>query len=200
MDAEIFAKARLYALDQLTHKLAPHFYYHNLGHTCDDVVPAVETFAQHQGVQGEAYYLIVTAAWYHDIGFIEQAPQHEFISGRIAGEVLPGFGYTAAQVKIIQEAIYATALPQSPNSPMAEILTDADLDVLGREDFLTRNAELRREIAFLGKTFTDLEWYSGQLKFLEGHTYFTQAARTIRNEGKAKNVVKFRKIFETFTK
>ena len=32
-----------------------------------------------------------------------------------------------------------------------------DLDVLGRGDFMQRNSDLRRELSFLGKHFTDEE-------------------------------------------
>ena len=67
-------------------------------------------------------------------------------------------------------------------------MADADLDVLGRDDFWPRNLKLRQETAFFGKPFTDAEWYTGQLRFVEAHTYFTATARARRDAGQRRSV------------
>jgi len=193
MDAQNFEQAKQYALQRLEHELSPNLFYHGIAHTRDDVVPAVEIFATMEGITGEALFLLLTAAWFHDLGFIEQAAHHELISTRFAAEVLPGFGYTTEQIEIIRWIIYATILPQDPKTILEQIMADADLDVLGREDFMLFNGNLRRELARAGKGYNDAEWYASQIKFLEGHTYFTQAARTLRNTGQAKNVAELKK-------
>jgi uncharacterized protein len=141
-----------------------------------------------EGVQGDALSLLLTAAWFHDLGFVEQPRYHELISARIAVQVLPGFGYTNKQVEIVRWAILATAIPQYPQSLLERILTDADLDVLGRDDFMLTNDNLRRELALFGQEFSDLDWYSRQLQFLEAHTYFTDSARALRDTGQLKNI------------
>ena len=84
--------------------------------------------------------------------------------------------------------IMATRLPQSPVNLLEEILADADLDSLGREDFWVRSQALRDEIAAFGTNSTDLEWYQGQFNFLTSHRYFTAEARLLRNVQKKKNV------------
>jgi uncharacterized protein len=162
--------------------------YHGLSHTRDEVVPAVKRFAMLEGVPPEVFNLLITAAWFHDIGFVRQITQHEWVSAEIAGEELPAFGFTTDQIEIIQGAIMATALPQSPTNLFEQILTDADLDVLGREEFPARNQDLRKEFDYLGRVFSDYEWYSAQLAFLESHQYFTRSARAFRNAQKEKNV------------
>ena len=53
---------------------------------------------------------------------------------------------------------------------------------------MLRNGNLRRELAFFGQEFTDIQWFSEQSKFVEVHTYFTASARALRNAGQAKNV------------
>lgn len=187
-----FERAKQYALHRLEQELSPDLYYHGISHTRDDVVPAAERLAGMEEIRGESLHLLLTAAWFHDLGFVEQAPHHELISARIAVEVLPGFGYTDKQVEVVRWAILATAVPQSPTTLLEQILVDADLDVLGREDFLSRNRDLRRELASLGKSFTDAEWYASQLKFLEAYTYFTASARKIRDERKQVNISKIK--------
>lgn len=196
MDAQNFEQARQYALHRLEQELSPKLTYHGITHTRDDVVPAAESLAGMEGIQGESLYLLLTAAWFHDLGFIEQPLYHELISARIAVQVLPGFGYSTEQIEIVRWAILATALPQSPTTLLEEILTDADLDVLGRDDFMSRNGNLRRELAFFGKDYSDMEWYMGQLKFVETHTYFTASAHTLRDTGKLKNIADLKQVLE----
>jgi predicted metal-dependent HD superfamily phosphohydrolase len=188
----MFAQARQYASDRMQRELPSYLAYHGLAHTRDEVVPAVETFAGLEGIQGEYLHLLLTAAWFHDLGHVEQAANHEAIGARIAAEVLPSFGYAANQVEIVRGAILATVLPQSPRSGLEEILADADLDVLGRENFMQRNSDLRRELVSLGREFTDEQWYSSQLGFLEKHTYFTASARLLRNAQKKRNTDEIR--------
>jgi uncharacterized protein len=193
---QIFEQARQYAENRLEQELSPGLLYHRIAHTREEVVPVAERFASMEGIKRESLYLVLTAAWFHDIGFVEQAQFHEWVSARIATEVLPSFGYTEDQVGIIRQAILATALPQSPRNILEEIVADADLDILGRDNFMRRNDDLRREFAFLGKTFTNEEWYAGQLKFVEEHMYFTTSAHSLRDTRKALNILDLRKLLE----
>lgn len=103
--------AKTYALERLEHELPDHLLYHSLVHTRDDVVPAVERIAEKEGVTGEALTLLLTAAYFHDIGFTEGPTNHEEVGVSIASEVLPRFGYTPEQIKTISGIIMATKLP-----------------------------------------------------------------------------------------
>jgi uncharacterized protein len=183
-----FEQAKQYALQRLERELSPNLVYHSISHTRDDVVPAVERLANMEKINGESLSLLLTAAWFHDLGYTEQRQYHELISARIAVKELPGFGYTEEQVEIVRWAILATALPQAPQDLLEQILTDADLDVLGREDLIPRNDDLRRELLSFGQEFTDLEWCRSQIRFLEAHTYFTASAHSLRDAGKSKNI------------
>jgi uncharacterized protein len=183
-----FEHAKLYAINRLTEELSPGLYYHSLRHTRDDVVPAVEVFAADQDVTGDELTLLMTAAWFHDLGFVKQRVGHEAAGAQIAAEVLPDLGYGPKQVERVQGIIMATLVPQQPRNLLEQIMADADLDVLGREDFLECNGNLRRELAYFGDGFSDAAWYSGQLNFVSSHVYFTPAAQKIRNERKAVNV------------
>jgi uncharacterized protein len=138
-------------------------------------------------VEGEELLLLRTAAWYHDLGFVENETGHEEIGAGIARQVLPRFGYSPAQIEMICGIIRATRLPQTPTTHLQEIMADADLDLLGRDDFWTLNQALRDEEAALGRPHTDEEWYGSQLVFLQAHHYFTPAARELRGEGKARH-------------
>jgi hypothetical protein len=78
------------------------------------------------------------------------------------------------------------------------IRADADLDVLGREDFMARNRALRAELAAYGQTTTDGQWHKSQLEFIQNHCYFTAAARALRDAQKQKNIAALRELIDRF--
>ena len=183
-----FEQAKHYALARLESELSPNLLYHALGHTRDDVLPAAERLAALEGATAEDRLLLLTAAAYHDLGFLEQYTDNEAIGVRIASEALPRFGYTPEQIQTIGSIIMATKLPQSPHTRLEEIIADADLDILGRDDFMPRNQALRDELAAYGCPTTDEGWYRYQLQFLQVHRYFTAAAKSLRAAQKQRNV------------
>lgn len=185
-----FERVKQYVFGRLERELPPYLLYHNLAHTRDNVLPAASRLATLTGVNGECLLLLQTAAIYHDLGFIEQVSGHEAVSGRIATETLPSFGYTSDQIQLIVATIMATRIPQTPTGLQGELLADADLDAFGWKwvDFLDANRRYRLELETQGIYHTDEEWYRSQLDLLESHTYFTPAARALRAERKRENV------------
>lgn len=182
------AAAAAYARSELEAGLPAHLTYHDIGHTADDVVPAARRLARAEGVTGHAEILLLTAAWFHDLGFIVQADGHEAIGVEIARRVLPAMGYDDADLAVIDGLIGATKMPQQPRSDLARILADADLDVLGRADFIDRNVALRRELATRDTRYTDREWLDVQIAFLGEHRYFTASARRRRDAAKQRHL------------
>jgi uncharacterized protein len=183
-----YLAARQYALARLTQALDPQLCYHSLAHTCDDVLPAAEHLAALVGLPVEELLLLRTAALYHDIGFTIRRVEHELAGVQIMAEALPSFGYSAEQIDQIGLLIMATRLPQAPHNLVAQILADADLDLLGRDDFLVRNQLLRAEIAAFEAAPSDAAWYTAQLNFLTRHRYWTAGARQLRDAQKARNI------------
>ena len=188
MEKPDFERAKLYAMQRLEQDLPSTAYYHSVRHTRDDVLPAVERLAALEKIDGDDLLCLVTAACYHDLGHIWQRADHEVYSVRTAAEVLPGFGYTPAHIALIGSLIMATKWPQQPRTRLEEIIADADMDSLGREDFLATSQALRDELVSIGVTGSDEEWYRGQLEFLQGHHYFTGAAKALREAGKQRNI------------
>ncbi|MBC8077600.1 MAG: HD domain-containing protein [Chloroflexales bacterium] len=188
VDQPDFAAAQQYALGRLERELDPRLRYHSLAHTRDDVLPAVERLAALGRLYGEDLLLLRTAALFHDLGFLVSRASHEAQGVAIAAALLPTFGYRPAQVEQIGAMIRATRLPQSPQSLLEQILADADLDLLGRTDFLERNRMLREELRAFGDDTTDEAWYDGQIKFMTQHRYWTPAARALREPQKARNI------------
>lgn len=183
-----FAGARDYALNRLEQELPSTLLYHSLWHTRDEVAVRAQWLAKHEGLSAKMQGLIATAAYLHDIGFIVQRIDHERMSARIAADTLPHFGFLPRDIAMIQGMILATRLPQTPRNIVEEVIADADLDVLGRNDFFVRNRALRDELAQAGIVTSDEEWYAQQVQFLARHHYFTEIARRQRVQTKLRNL------------
>jgi uncharacterized protein len=183
-------------LSRLREGLSPRLTFHSLWHTQEDVLPAVRRLARLHGLADEQSRLIEVAAAYHDSGFLETFEEHEQVSARIAAGTLPGCGFTPGEVEQVTRLILATRLPQRPCGLLEEILADADLDVLGRDDFMERSEALRQEYENLGRPVSRRSWLQEQLGFLERHRYFTLPARELREAGKQKHIELLRHLLD----
>lgn len=188
-----FEQAKRYVVDRLSHDLSPHLTYHSLQHTRDDVLPAAARLGRAVGLGDEEFLIVITAALFHDTGFLRTYEAHERESMAIARDILPGFGYSTGQVDRVTDLIAATQMPQRPHGLLQELLCDADLDLLGRDDFPRLNRALLQEVRhFTAPALTEQTWLRGQTRFLEEHEFFTPAARTLRAPGKARNLAYMR--------
>jgi hypothetical protein len=75
-----------------------------------------------------------------------------------------------------------------PQNLLEEILADADLDYLGRDDFFTIGSQLFNELKARNVVNEESAWDQIQIKFLENHHYFTNTARNLRAEQKEKHL------------
>jgi predicted metal-dependent HD superfamily phosphohydrolase len=191
-----FEKARDYVLGRLEHELSPHLTYHCLGHTQNEVVPAADRLATLEKVCDEDHLLLLTGAYFHDLGFIRQRQDHESVSIQLAEQTLPGFGYSDAQIAVVRGIIQATRLPQSPTTLLERIMADADMDDLGHEDFWKRSKDLRQEFNYYGTKFTDEEWYTYQLRLMQSHKYFTDSERELRDTVKQQHMLDVKRLLD----
>lgn len=187
-----YYKAERYITKLLEKKLSDKLHYHCIDHV-QDVVNAVENLALTEDVTDEGLFLLKSAASYHDAGFIEQYDKNEPIGARLAEEILPKYGYTEENIQIIKELIYVTQIPHKPKNKLEEIICDADLDYLGRDDFHEIADRLRRELREHGKIDSDRKWDEIQVQFLTNHRYFTKTAIATRRPKKIKNLEEIKK-------
>ena len=95
--------------------------------------------------------------------------------------MLPDFGFSPQQVERVAGMILATRVPQSPHNLLEEILVDADMAVLGGEEFWRRSEHLRVESGIKDDLASLREWLSRQ------HQYCTAAASDLCGIQKEKN-------------
>ena len=172
---------------KLSTELAPELMYHSFAHTME-VYKAAQRYADEEKIVGEELHLLLTAVLFHDSGFIYQSVNHEERSCEVARSILPQFDYTAEEIDQICGMILATRVPQQPKTHLEQIVCDADLDYLGRNDYTSIADGLYEEMRMSGQIKSEKEWIDLQIRFLEHHQYHTETARQWRNEGKAKNL------------
>ncbi len=182
-----YEKIKKVILQKLKENLPEHLSYHSVLHV-KDVIDAVQKIAVSEGISGEDMVLLKTAALFHDTGFLYGAKDHEEKSCDIAKEYLPDYGYSDSQIQKINGMIMATKIPQSPNNHLEQIMADADLDYLGREDFFTIGDKLFEELTMFGIVNSERDWNLLQEKFLESHHFFTETAIKTRNQKKQENL------------
>lgn len=178
-----FEQVKKFILAKLKKELPKNLTYHSHEHI-NDVYRSAEMLAKMEGVSGKDLTLLLTAVLFHDSGFLKQQKDHERVSCEIAMEHLPKYGYTPADIKRICGMIEATKIPQKPHNLLEELICDADLDYLGRDDFFKVGNGLFEELCMYGIIDSDYEWNKLQLNFLKKHKYFTRSAKTLRKPKK----------------
>jgi exopolyphosphatase/pppGpp-phosphohydrolase len=182
-----FDAAKQFVLEKLEKELSKDLTYHSVGHTLD-VMIAARRLGEMEGLPNEQVCLVETAALFHDIGFTETYDGHEDVSIQIVREVLPGFGYSQEDIETIINLIVATEIPQNPQNHLEEILADADLDYIGRDDMFLIGQRLQFEWYRHGIIKTLREWHEKQIDFLKNHRYFTKSAHKLREPKKQENI------------
>jgi len=193
MTAAEVAEASRIAHDRLA-TLTEAFRYHDIAHTFRVVLPAARRYARAERIDARDQGLVVVAAAMHDVGFVETYEGHEAAGARIAERTLAALKVDPAEIAAVTGMILATRLPQRPHTALERIVADADLDVLGRTDFLELNGRLREELALRGQVASDAEWFGRQVEFLLQHRYFTDSARRARGARKAVNLARLEQL------
>jgi hypothetical protein len=182
-----------FMLDKLERELPKYLYYHNLKHTMDVVIQS-EIIGRGEEISDEEMLLLKTAALFHDSGQTVQTKGHELISAKIASEILPKFGYLNEQIQEICNIIKATELPPKPQTLLQNIICDADLDYLGRSDFIPVSNTLYKELHEQKLIGTMNDWNKLQLKFLSIHQYFTDTANHLREVNKQTQIERLKQL------
>ncbi len=192
-----FQGALDFILDKMRDELSAALYYHGVHHTLD-VLEVTAELCLLESVSAFDTILLKTAAAYHDSGFLLSRNEHERLSCEIVRETLPSFGYGQDAIEQICGMIMATKIPQNPQTPLEEILCDADLDYLGRPDFYPIGNTLFLELQEWQILKTEEAWNRLQLQFLQSHQFFTRTNRARREQTKQKHLKEIKAIIDMY--
>ena len=175
-----YRAAKQYILAKLRGELSDKLSYHGMHHTLD-VLKVSKALCESEGVHGTALTLVKTAALFHDAGFVKNKHAgHEFEGCLMARAALPGFGYDIEGIEAICGMIMATKIPQSPGNLLEEIICDADLDYLGRDDFYKIGNWLYEELQAYHLIGDEQAWNRLQVSFLNAHRFHTRTNKALR--------------------
>lgn len=153
--------------------------YHNINHTYD-VVESAKIIGNYENLTEEEFNILIIAAWFHDIGYLENILNHEAHSAKCAATFLFNHGIDTSTISTIKECILATKLNTTANNVLEKTLVDADLFNLGTEKHFTNSARLQEELSLLNhKKIETLEWLKIEIPFLKRHHYETLYGKTI---------------------
>jgi uncharacterized protein len=193
-----FQRAEEYIADRLRNELPATLTYHTLEHTMD-TLKMVKQLNVLEGIDPHKGLITETAALFHDAGMMRTYKEHEIASTEIARSSLPLFDYSQPEIDQICDLIMVTRLPQRPADHNGQILCDADMDNLGRNDFFIQSFRLKLELEMNGiATMTVKEWLENLIVFLDNHTFFTSAAISMRQHQKDKNFSELKEIVMLF--
>lgn len=181
-----FSEAKEYIVNRLVKELPKNLFYHAAHHTFD-VVKHAQTIGKSEGISNDEMFILLTAAYFHDAGFLFKYQSNEPEAVKLAREVLPEMDYTQVEIEEICKIILATDIKVQPNTLLEKIMCDADHDYFGREGYSRTADNLRKELEEYGDKFGDKEWLEVQINFLEEkHQYYTETSKLNRIPNKNK--------------
>lgn len=184
-------------MQRLRGGLASYLTYHCPEHTLD-VLESALVIGKEENLTERELYMLEAAALLHDTGFLFNEQEHEIHSVKFARELLPDYDLSPEEIEEVCKGIMATRLPQTPTNRLGEVLCDADLDYLGRQDFFPIGDTLFTEFLARGIVKDEQSWNRLQLGFLENHRYFTEWSRTVREPVKQAHLERVREIVNSY--
>ena len=187
--ASALAKAaQTHVSELLARELSPKLTYHTLAHT-EAVVKECRALAPTADLGADDTEALLIAAWFHDTGYLDVYDGHEFRSAERAAGWLATQEMPAARVQLIERLIRATHRDAKPATELEEMLVDADMSSLARDDNRSRAELLRVEWELmLDKTYSTQEWAELQLNFMLAHKYLSDAGKNRYRKPLKKNI------------
>ena len=180
MYSNIVLKAKEYVKDLLSSLNKNKYRFHNIDHTIS-VFERASYLAIQEWLDEELQEIVQLAALFHDTWFIKQYDENEVIWAEIAEKWLKENSYPDDKIEIVKNTILATILWKQPTNKLEEIIKDADMDNLWRDDFCKLWKALREEILNIkGNKFSDIQWYENTLKL--PFNFYTQTQKKERNK------------------
>jgi predicted metal-dependent HD superfamily phosphohydrolase len=190
---QLLEDVKKYVLNYFATHHDPDLLYHDTEHT-KGVVAAATRIANHYQLNDEDFFAVVTAAWFHDLGYYTDKANHEESGAGVAAVFLKELNVKQSVIDKVKECILATRIPQKPTGLLQQIICDADLFHLGTDDFADKSKLLRKEFNVIKHLDIDKQlWRQKNIELLEAHTYFTDYAQLLLHDKQQKNLEKLKK-------
>ncbi|MFD2148539.1 HD domain-containing protein [Mucilaginibacter antarcticus] len=109
---QLLTDVKQYVLKYFEGHHDPDLLYHDMEHT-KGVVASATQIANHYQLNDEDFFVVVTAAWFHDIGYLIDKADHEAAGAELAGAHLKQLKVAEALIAKVKECILATRIPKN---------------------------------------------------------------------------------------
>ena len=158
---------------------SPNLYFHNSSFV-KSVANHVELLSTAEKLPEEDYIILKLSTIFLFTGFITDYEKPMEASIRLAGELLPKYGFSQSDIALAARLIRNSFNEVQETLP-DRILHDAKYDYLGRVDYQKLTEKLLRERTEYGKHADSKTWIQTQKKLLRDHDFLTKTARLLRN-------------------
>jgi len=188
-ETKIIARAKRY-VNKLLIPLEQH-YYHSYNHAIEVMERSIYLWEK-EWLNDEDLEMIWLAWLFHDTWFVIQYDKNEPIWAKIADNYLKSILYSPKKIKTIERLILATDPGyKKPIDIYEKIIRDADMDNLGRNDFLDRSNSLKKELEVIKNIkIKDPDWNHWLVDLLKEHQYKAYSQKVERDNQKNENLKK----------
>lgn len=174
-------------------------YYHHYEHALS-VMERALYLGKKEGLSEDNRELLAIAGLFHDTGFVIQYDNNEILWAKIAANYLQTILYPKEKIEMIQKIILATDPRKKPKNILEEIIKDADMDNLWRNDFMDLGQKLKQEKETIQKIkIKDPDWHHASLDLIRWHKFYTKTQSDERNEMLQKNTEKLLLALKKYT-
>lgn len=184
-----------YVLNLLTEKLNKDYLFHNVSKT-QQVVNSVKELIQGEKITEVDANILLFAAWFLNIGFVNRKENHLEASVNFAITFLEEYNIDDAIIEDVVRLIRATKIEIAPQDHLEKIIKDAVSFYYTETGFIDKNELLKQELKLLFNTgYSELEWIQKSINiFVKEHRFYTNYAQENWQNGKDKNLAKLVKI------
>jgi adenylate cyclase len=158
---------------------SPNLYFHNSS-LVKNICSQVDLISNAEKLPEEEYVNLKLAAVFLLTGYITDYEKPMEQSLRIVEKVLPGFGFSQANIDEVIRLI-KNSFTDKTETFTDDILHDSRYDYLGRVDYVKLTDKLRRELSEYGKQTDRNKWIGVQKKYQFDHQFRTNTARLLRS-------------------
>jgi predicted metal-dependent HD superfamily phosphohydrolase len=167
-------EARDYVMDRIPAPDETALYYHDIHHT-KQVVKTAREMGDASGLTDRQLELLTVAAWFHDLGYLNDRAHYAEASAAEARQFLQARNVPDKRIAKVEAAIRATQT-NTPQTLLDELLIDADRAYLAGDSLMADLEHRRKEhnhFAHAGETLEQEPWWQQALTEMRQQRYFT---------------------------
>lgn len=165
-------------------------YYHQYEHALEVANRAKELWEK-EWLDEDNLEILMIAWLFHDIWFVIQYDNNEYIWATLAKNYLKSVLYPIEKIELVKKLIIATSYKKEPENLLESIIKDADTDNLWRDDFFEKWERIKLELEIIKKIkILDKDWIHYLIKLLYEHKFLTKSEIKERQIKKEENLKK----------